>query len=61
VLWREKSLSAKIKEDDKIRRAAEQAVQRVREGFPQAKTEIDLDAVDVDDDAYVVVASFLDR
>ena len=53
MLWREKSLSSKIKDDDKIRRAAEQAVQRMREGFPQAKTEIDLDAVDVDDDAYV--------
>jgi hypothetical protein len=25
VLWREKSLSSKIKDDDKIRRAAEQA------------------------------------
>jgi hypothetical protein len=52
VLWREKSLSSKIKDDDKIRRAAEQAVQRMREGFPQAKTEIDLDTLDVDDDAY---------
>ena len=47
MLWREKSLSSKIKDDDKIRRAAEQAVQRLREDFPQANTEIDLDAVDV--------------
>lgn len=53
MLWREKSLSSKIKDDDKIRRAAEQAVQRMREGFPQAKTEIDLDTLDIDDDAYV--------
>jgi len=51
--WREKSLSSKIKDKDKIRHAAEQAVHRVREDYPQVKTEIELDTVDVGDDAYI--------
>jgi hypothetical protein len=46
-------VSAKIKDEDKIRRAAEQVAQRVREDYPQVKTEIDLDTVEVGDDAYV--------
>ena len=46
-------MSAKIKDEAKIRRAAEQVAQQVREDDPQVKTEVDLDTVDVGDDAYV--------
>lgn len=46
-------MSAKVKDENKIRRAAEQVAQRVREDYPQVKTEIDLDTVEVGDDAYV--------
>jgi hypothetical protein len=46
-------VSAKVKDENKIRRAAEQVAQRVREDYPQVKTEIDLDTVEVGDDAYV--------
>jgi hypothetical protein len=52
-VWREKFVSAKIKDEAKIRRAAEQVAQQVREDDPQVKTEVDLDTVDVGDDAYV--------
>ena len=47
-------MSAKIKEEDKIRRAAEQVAQRVREDYPQVKTEIDFDTIEVGDDAYLL-------
>jgi len=50
---RKKSVSAKGKNKYKIRRAAERVAQRVREDYPQVKTEIDLDTVEVGDDAYV--------
>jgi hypothetical protein len=50
---RKKSVSARGKKKDKICRAAEQVAQRVREDYPQVKTEIDLDTVEVEDDAYV--------
>ena len=46
-------MSAKVKDENKIRRAAEQVAQRVREDYSQVKTEIDLDTVEVGDDAYV--------
>ena len=46
-------MSAKVKDENKIRRAAEQVTQRVREDYPRVKTEIDLDTVEVGDDAYV--------
>jgi hypothetical protein len=56
LLWREKSLSSKIRDEDKIRRAAEQALQRVREDYPQATTEIDLDTIEAGEDAYLWIA-----
>jgi hypothetical protein len=42
-----------LKDEDKVRRAAEQVAQRVRDDYPRVKTEIDLDTVEVGDDAYV--------
>jgi hypothetical protein len=51
--WREKFVSGKIKDEDKIRRAAEQVAQRVREDYPQVKTEIDLDTIEAGEGAYL--------
>ena len=46
-------MSARGKKKDKIRRAAEQVAQRVREGYPQVKTEIDFDTIEAGEDAYL--------
>jgi hypothetical protein len=46
-------VSAKGKKKDKVRRAAEQVAQRVREDFPQVKTEIAFDTIEAGEDAYV--------
>lgn len=46
-------MSAKVKPEDKIRRAAEHVAHLVRRDYPQVKTEIDLDTEEVGDDAYV--------
>ena len=46
-------MSAKGKKKDKVRRAAEQVAQRVREDFPQVKTEIAFDTIEAGEDAYL--------
>lgn len=46
-------MSAKIKREDEIRRAAEKVAQLVQADYPDVKTEIDLEPVERGDDAYV--------
>jgi hypothetical protein len=52
-VYGEKSVSARIKDEDKIRRAAEEVDRRVRENYPQVKTEIDFETIEAGEDAYV--------
>ncbi|MBI3329325.1 MAG: hypothetical protein HYZ81_21805 [Nitrospinae bacterium] len=40
-------MSAKVKREDDIRRAAEKAAHKVQADYAQVKTEIDLDTVEV--------------
>jgi hypothetical protein len=46
-------VSARGKKKDKIRRAAEQVAHRVRDDYPQVKTEIDFDTIEAGEDAYL--------
>ena len=46
-------MSAKAKQEDDIRRAAEDVARRIKADYPQVKTEIDLETVERGDDAYV--------
>jgi hypothetical protein len=46
-------VSARGTKTDKIRRAAVQVAQRVREDYPQVRTESDFDAIEAREDAYL--------
>jgi hypothetical protein len=46
-------VSANGKKKDKMRRAAEPVAQRVRQDYPQVKTEIDFEPIEAGEDAYL--------
>jgi hypothetical protein len=46
-------MSAKIKREDEIRRAAENVAHLIKGDYPQVKTEIDLETVGIGEDTYV--------
>ncbi|RPJ24201.1 MAG: hypothetical protein EHM35_16585 [Planctomycetaceae bacterium] len=46
-------MSADGKKKYKIRHAAQQVAQRVKEDYPQVKTEIDFETIEAGEDAYV--------
>jgi hypothetical protein len=51
--WRKTFVSAKIKPEDEIRRAAANVVHLVQGHYPQVKAEVDLETVEIGEDAYV--------
>jgi len=50
---RKKYVSVKTKREDEVRRAVANVAQLIQRDYPQVKTEIDLETVEVGEDAYV--------